>query len=118
MPAFDLYSDSVCTGLAYPIPRYGEWSPVSCASCVCRHYGCRRAAHRPVVGAFDSAAAAAGVAAVCRPRMVIANFLEPWLYGANTGISSFGAAGGGLSFGPLCGGPPVSSYPRLSPFAS
>jgi len=49
-------------------------------------------------------------------EMVIANFVEPWLYGANTGISSLALLVAAV-FWTLLWDPPVSSCLPLLPFA-
>jgi predicted PurR-regulated permease PerM len=50
-------------------------------------------------------------------ELIIANFVEPWLYGAHTGISSLALLVAAV-FWTVRGGPPVSSSQRLSRFAS
>ena len=73
MPALEFYPESVCTGSACLMPRYGEVFPASYTSC---HTSARWLSPLLVFLLY------------CCLEGIIGNFVEPWLYGTNTGVSS------------------------------
>ena len=90
MPDLERCSVSVFTALAYPIQRYGEWSPASCG--IVPYVGTLVAATLPLalsLAVFDGWLRPLLVfLLVASLELIVANFVEPWLYGTHVGISS------------------------------